>query len=715
MISRCFTGLMLVLLPATLFIVACTSSTFQNADNTIVIYVSPQGNDLWSGENSRPNRSGTDGPLRTIAGARNKIRALKQNSAGGLNKAVTVMLDKGIYTQNEALIFTADDSGSAEFPVTYRAKPGTKPVISGGLILSNWTPADFRSTYITGLSDQIWQLQLPPNPLGTSWDFNQLYINNSARPRARTPNYGFFLRSDGPTGSNLNREFYYKDNDIAKWRHMERALFVVYHSWATSLHHVESIDTQANILTFREPARWPMGHWEKQQRYYVENLFEALDHPGEWYLDSDNNTLYYFPQPGEKINATEVTVPLLKTTLFEFKGNPSEKEYVEHLHFRDLIFRHTDADLSEIKNSGQADIHQAALIMARGLRHCSFNNCEISCAGAHALSLIDGSSSNLVQQCHLHTLGGGGVYIGGGWDVGGKGISTSNTVDNCFIHNAGNLFHGAHGVWIGKSSYNRITHNEIKNIDYSGISCGWSWGFQPSSANHNRIEFNHIHHLSNGEGLSDMGGIYTLGVSPGTTLRNNLIHDIYSYKHISHGSGLYPDEGSSCILMEDNVVYRVRNSPLFMHYGANCTVRNNILALGDHGQMRRSREDKRCHYTATGNIIYSDHPQMLDGPWNNGDWLVASNIYWCTNGKPEFAGKSFAEWQAAGNDHGSIVADPLFRNPSHGDFQLKASSPALKIGFRPIDTTRAGLYGDRTWRSLPDRFPDRKLNEIAPP
>jgi hypothetical protein len=270
-------------------------------------------------------------------------------------------------------------------------------------------------------------------------------------------------------------------------------------------------------------------------------------------------------------------------------------------------------------------------------------------------------------------------------------------------------------VWIGKSSYNKVTHNEISNFDYSGISCGWSWGFQPSSAHHNNLDYNHIHHLGNGDGLSDMGGIYTLGLSPGTTERYNHIHHVYSYAHVSHGSGVYPDEGSSEILIENNVVHRVRTCPLFQHYGKENTVRNNIFAFGEKAQLQRCREDKRCHYAAEGNIVLGEIEPMLGGVWKSGDWKLARNVYWCTDGTPDFAGRDFDTWQEQGNDAGSIVADPLFVDAASGDFRLQPHSPALKLGFQPIDLSNTGLYGDPDWVALPKQYPNRPLNEIPAP
>jgi len=355
------------------------------------------------------------------------------------------------------------------------------------------------------------------------------------------------------------------------------------------------------------------------------------------------------------------------------------------------------------------------MIMALGLRNTVIESCEVAHTGAHAIWMGSGCSDNRVERCHIHDLNGGGVYIGDGWGLQGTSPTKRITVDNCFIHNGGHLFHGAHGVWIGKSSYNKVTHNEIANFDYSGISCGWSWRFEPSTANHNNIDYNHIHHLGNGDGLSDMGAIYTLGISPGTTQRHNQIHDIYSYAHVSHGSGIYPDQASSEILIENNVVYRVRTCPIFQHFGKNNTIRNNILAFGGKGQFYRCREDVPFHYAAEGNIVYAEIRQMLLGVWKNGDWKLGRNVYWSNSGPPLFKDMDFETWKTRANDVGSIVADPLFVNPKKGDFRLKPNSPALKLGFKPIDLSKTGLRGDQKWVNLPQRYRNRPINEVPGP
>ena len=679
----------------------------------LTLYVSTVGNDSWSGRLAEPKADGTDGPLASVQKAQDIIREIKA-ATGGLTKPVTVMLRGGVYPQVAPIVFTAADSGTKECPVNYQAYPGENPVISGGNVISGWQADDSEQSR-TRCGGKLWRASVPESKTGGKWRFNQLFVNGERRTRARVPNKGEFFRTDGPISKNNSHGFYFHEGDLREWNALREVIFVVYHSWETSIHHVRSVDTEACLVELHESAPWPMGRWERQQRYYVENVFEELDEPGEWYLNRVTGTLYYYPLPGETMADVEVVAPTLTSTLVEFNGDTSKNEIIEHVHFRGISFLHSNSNLRRLRNPGQGEIYQPGLIMATGLRHASFEDCTFAHTGAHGIWFAAGCEDNRVQRCHLHDLSGGGVYIGGGWGHHEAVPTQRIVVDNNFIHDGGHLFHGAHGVWIGKSSYNAVTHNEISNFDYSGISCGWSWGFQPSSAHHNNLDYNHIHHLSNGEGLGDMGGIYTLGISPGTTERFNHMHHIYNYAHVSHGSGVYPDEGSSEILIENNVVYRVRTCPLFQHYGKDNIVRNNIFAFGGKGQLQRCREDKPCHYIAEGNIVYADIEQMLGGRWKSGDWKVGNNVYWSTVGPPVFTDMDFDTWKKKGNDVGSIVADPLFVDAANDDFRLRPDSPALKLGFKPIDLSNTGLYGDKDWVELPKQYKNRPLNEIPAP
>jgi hypothetical protein len=289
-------------------------------------------------------------------------------------------------------------------------------------------------------------------------------------------------------------------------------------------------------------------------------------------------------------------------------------------------------------------------------------------------------------------------------------------VDNCFIHDGSHLFRGSQGVWIGKSSYNQVTHNEISDFHHLGISVGHSWGYAPSTAHHNLIAFNHVHHICNGY-FSDGGGIYTLGISPGTVIANNIVHDVVPTPLMPQGgTGLYHDEGSTGILVESNIVYNV-GIPYHQHYGRENLARNNIFAFALNSPVTCARSEAHLSYSFEGNIVLSSGGQATSDHYNPMKCKTEfrRNLYWDTSGKePIFSGVSFAEWQRTGRDRDSRIADPQFYDAARDDFRLKPNSPALAMGFQPIDATQVGLYGDTAWVSAPKKIKRAPLPVLPP-
>jgi parallel beta-helix repeat protein len=234
------------------------------------------------------------------------------------------------------------------------------------------------------------------------------------------------------------------------------------------------------------------------------------------------------------------------------------------------------------------------------------------------------------------------------------------------------------GVFIAQSSGNTVAHNHIHDLFYTAISAGWTWGYGPNQSKGNRIEYNHLHHLGQSM-LSDMGAIYTLGTQPGTLIRNNLIHDVVSFTY--GGWGIYPDEGSSDMLIENNIVYNCKSAGFHQHYGANNMVRNNIFALNNEFEIMRTRAEDHISFTFDRNIVYFESGRLLGGNWTGDQYRFTKNLYYDRRG---------ADIRLTAQDTNSVIADPLFVNAGNYDFRLQPNSPALKLGFQPIDMKDVG-------------------------
>ena len=570
--------------------VSFASSTF--AVSGITFYVSPSGDDSWSGKSAQKSASG--GPFATIQRAQKAVRDLKAD--GKMTGPVTVYLRGGTYELSAPVVFTPEDSGTTPFPVTWTAYQGEKPVVSGGKKITGFTKGE----------NGAWTVTLPDVQSG-KWYFRQLFVNGTRATRARTPNEGF-LQADGEITMDDRAKLTFRGDDVKpEWAKRGDVEVIALQSWAEFRMLIREVDAASKTAILS--TKCAPSNREKDARYWVENAPEMLDAPGEFYLDRTSGVLSYIPRPGEDLTKAEVVAPVADE-LIRFEGDTATDNPVTSIRFRGIAFEYSDWTLPE---NGYVDMQAAydipAVILGNGAANIVFEKCSIRHHGKYGIEFARGCRNIRIEGCEISDMGAGGVKIGEpAIRTEEREKTEGNTVSDCTIHHIGEVYPAACGVIIFQSAHNLISHNLIHDTYYTGVSNGWTWGYSPTNAGFNVIEYNHVYNIGRGM-LSDMGGNYNLGVQPGTVIRNNLFHDITSHGY--GGWGIYTDEGSSNILIENNLVYRTKSGGFHQHYGRMNTVRNNIFAYSIIGQVIRTRMEQHISFTFEHNIVYWTEGPLL--------------------------------------------------------------------------------------------------------
>lgn len=631
-----------------------------------LFYVATNGDDRWSGRESAANPQKTDGPLFSLSAALQRSRQARRNGA----KEVQILLRGGTFTLGDPLVLTAEDSG-----LVIAACRHESPVISGRTVIRGWT--------CSTLNPNVWQTQIADVRSG-NWNFHELFVDGRRKERNRIPARGFF-HMVGAGATNRPAELQFHPGDIKPdWARSGDVELILLVAWSQSRNQIRAVSEPSNIVSLAGQVL-PNG-CEQNCRFYIENApVELL--PGQWHLDLAGGMLTYWPDAGEDVPKATITAPHL-CDLVQIKGEAGHPAH-------DIVFRGITFADADWKLDGGSDVDiQAAeetpgAVQAQFACDCAFEQCVFQRLGGYALELGRGCERDRIIGNEMHDLGAGGIRVGeAALDQAISQPCGGHVITDNHIHHIGLVNAPGVGILVLLSGRNQIAHNEVDHTYYTAISVGWSWGYAQTPCRDNIIEFNHLHDIGQGM-LSDMGGIYTLGVQPGTVERNNLIHDVNFFAY--GGWGLYADEGSSGIVFENNVVYRCQSSGFDQHYGLTNILRNNILAFNGVSGLERSIPQPGLSLTFTNNLVCLDSGRILIGSMGD-DLAMDHNFYYDT--RPGLAGSQTREtlraWQKSGHDLHSMFIDPLFVDPARGDFRLRPDSPALRSGFRQIDLSTVG-------------------------
>ena len=647
-------------------------------ETAATFYVATDGDDGWSGKLPEAEAGRADGPFATIARARDAVRALIAGAES--SGPVTVMVRGGTYFLDETIVLGPEDGGTEDGPVTYAAYPGETPVISGGRkIEADWQPHD----------GEVVVCVIPEVAAG-EWYFRQLFANGERQTRASLPQEGHYFAAE-PVDETA---FKYAPGHFRQFHNLADVETVVFHSWNEARLLISELDEEERIVRFRDThAAHPLG-WGGGQgpnRYIIENVLEGLQQPGDWYLDRHSGELYYWPD-GD-VGKMEFIAPVLNQ-LIRVEGGLKER-HAQHLVIRGFTFCHTDWPLPEQGYPDcvdVGDIVDPSAITFENVRHCAFEENCVKSVGTYALELT--GDGNRIVGNEIFDIGGGGVICR---SYGAE----RNTISYNHIHHCGVVYPSTVGINIDDGG-GEIRHNLIHDIAHSGIyTRHWATDHQAEQRENQEqgliIEYNEIFDVM--QRINDGGGLFVRDSN--MIIRNNLIHDVFSFSDRCPGWGIYLGCETRDTVVENNIVYRAREAVHVWFYDRHVRIENNMFMDGEISQINYNNTTELRHdnITTRRNIFcYSGDDSVLFKVDRDRSLPRKSdyNLFYRTDGgevgNDGFPGcESMAEWRAHGFDTHSIVADPLFVDPAKDDYRLKPESPAFALGFKEIDMSTVGL------------------------
>ncbi len=579
--------------------------------NAAEFFIDPiSGDDNASGKD-------TDSAWNSLGYAKKQIRAHLNEIDGD----IIINLRGGIYNLETPLVFTAEDGGGVNRTVIWRAYENEKPVIQSSQKVTHWSDKD---------GNGIWEAAVESGAL-----FRQLYIDGNKAVRCREPDQENTI-DFGPYYQEVIHDFDNKRlrisaHNIREWEGFERMEIVVQGAWYHSYLRTESMivddpyDRYA-FITVQQPERDRYFNQATSRKadggaYHLENALVFLDTPGEWFLDTEENRLYYFPKEGENMESVEVIYPRLEKLVI-LKGKAQQP--IRNLTFSGLTFQYTNwtqaseegvvaTQASQPRGYPEimADMPTAAMEISYADK-VTIDNCEFRKVGANGLSFVMGVKNSAIINSRFHIIAANAIHIDPARKMHPEFVDkcTKNIVANNEIFNFGQDYRSGMGIVASVVEDLLVEHNEIYWGPYSGMQIGNHHEYYYLGIRNNVIRNNYVHDVM--RLLSDGGGIYVIGVpdSPenGILVNSNWVKNIRASAYVTPSwkdnvNGIYLDEANEYTSVESNVLENFGpNTILYKIHGGS---KNKIKKL--------ERESIDLPRTQDNIIINIDNVSQNDG------------------------------------------------------------------------------------------------------